>query len=288
MQIGSIVGFASSVAPEGYLPCDGSTYSQAEYPELYAMIGNKFGGPAGSFNVPDLRGQFLRGADMIIQTPGMYQDDATAMPKNEFRAFGTASSAGAHSHSGFTNSAGDHSHSYQTPSGSTVEYGDRNSQALDRGTSTRSTGTSGRHSHTVSISSAGQHSHNLNINVTGGDAETRPMNMGVLYCICAKAPAPAAVEGPKQFGYACLADGTEMYNRGFAPVGVSSAIGRYEYQFAEPLANAEYAVVATLRNGQTNNHANVVEINRTGFVVQIGKSATKPNNAPHSVIVMAN
>lgn len=95
-------------------------------------------------------------------------------------------------------------------------------------------------------------------------------------------------EGPKQFAYACLADGTELYNRGFQQVGVSSITGRYEYQFAEPLENAQYAVVATLRNGQTNNHANVTEINKFGFVLRIGKSASKPNNAPHSVIVMAN
>ena len=198
MQIGSIVGFASTVAPEGYLVCDGSTYSQSEYPELYAMIGNQFGGPAGSFNVPDLRGQFLRGAQGA--GIGAFQDDSTKMPNSSFRANGTISSAGQHSHSGTTTGAGAHGHltSY-------AELGGISRDGFQSGTNeavksvsttnrTASSSTIGNHSHNFGTNASGQHSHSISINISGGDAETRPMNMGVLYCICAVAP--AAVGGP--------------------------------------------------------------------------------------------
>ena len=211
MQIGQIVGFASTVAPEGYLVCDGSSYYQFDYPELYAMIGNQFGGPSGYFNVPDLRGQFLRGADMSSQFPGTFQDDSTKMPNNPFRANGSISTAGSHSHSAASGSAGshahsgsatggNHSHSYTRVTGvdNTSVANDDEVNVVNRVTTgTSSVGGSGSHSHslninatgshnhTVSVSSGGNHSHNINITTSGGDAETRPMNMGVLYCICA-------------------------------------------------------------------------------------------------------
>lgn len=50
-----------SAAPAGYLLCDGSSYSVALYPQLFAAIGYTFGGAAGVFNVPDFRGRFPLG-----------------------------------------------------------------------------------------------------------------------------------------------------------------------------------------------------------------------------------
>lgn len=44
--------------------CDGSQISQADYPLLFGAIGTAFGGSgAPYFNLPDLRGMFLRGVD---------------------------------------------------------------------------------------------------------------------------------------------------------------------------------------------------------------------------------
>lgn len=60
---GTILPFGGTVAPSGYLLCDGQSYSQALYGNLHAAIGNAFGGDSTNFNVPDLRGRFLRGAD---------------------------------------------------------------------------------------------------------------------------------------------------------------------------------------------------------------------------------
>jgi microcystin-dependent protein len=60
---GSITYSAVSTPPTGYLKANGASLSTATYPDLFAAIGYTFGGGGGSFNVPDLRGQFIRGWD---------------------------------------------------------------------------------------------------------------------------------------------------------------------------------------------------------------------------------
>jgi len=63
---GSIIPFGGDPAlvPVGWLPCDGSPVAIASYPDLYAVIGTAWGGDGiGTFNIPDLRGRFLRGVD---------------------------------------------------------------------------------------------------------------------------------------------------------------------------------------------------------------------------------
>jgi microcystin-dependent protein len=48
----------------GWLKCDGSSVSLHKYPELFDAIGTTYGGNgAPNFNLPDLRGQFLRCVD---------------------------------------------------------------------------------------------------------------------------------------------------------------------------------------------------------------------------------
>lgn len=54
---GSMMMYAGSSAPAGYLMCDGTAYSRTTYANLYAVIGTTFGAGDGSttFNVPDFR-----------------------------------------------------------------------------------------------------------------------------------------------------------------------------------------------------------------------------------------
>lgn len=58
---GSLLAFAGSVAPAGYLSCDGSAVNRITYASLFAAIGVIWGVGDGSttFNVPDLRGRSL-------------------------------------------------------------------------------------------------------------------------------------------------------------------------------------------------------------------------------------
>ncbi len=62
---GSVMPYMGTAAPEGWLLCDGSEVSRTMYPQLYAVIGTASGSGNGSstFNLPDLRGRFLRGWD---------------------------------------------------------------------------------------------------------------------------------------------------------------------------------------------------------------------------------
>lgn len=64
---GAIVYWANVTAtpPSGWLECAGAAVSRSTYAALFAVIGTRFGAGDGSttFNLPDLRGEFVRGYD---------------------------------------------------------------------------------------------------------------------------------------------------------------------------------------------------------------------------------
>ena len=56
---------AVATVPTGYLECNGAAVSRTTYAALFAIIGTNYGTGNGSstFNLPDLRGEFVRGFD---------------------------------------------------------------------------------------------------------------------------------------------------------------------------------------------------------------------------------
>lgn len=62
---GTVAHFANSTAPAGWLKCNGAAVSRATYAALFAAIGTTYGVGDGAttFNLPELRGEFLRGLD---------------------------------------------------------------------------------------------------------------------------------------------------------------------------------------------------------------------------------
>jgi microcystin-dependent protein len=62
--VGLISAFGGTVAPDGWLMCDGAEKSRTVYADLYAVIDISFGAGNGSttFNLPDLRGAAPAGA----------------------------------------------------------------------------------------------------------------------------------------------------------------------------------------------------------------------------------
>ncbi|AXO15662.1 phage tail protein [Thalassospira indica] len=64
-EIGSVLAFAMPTPPNGWLVCDGSAISRTEYADLFATIGTLWGhgDQVSTFNLPDLRGEFVRGFD---------------------------------------------------------------------------------------------------------------------------------------------------------------------------------------------------------------------------------
>jgi microcystin-dependent protein len=73
---GTVLPFAGNTAPSGWAICNGDTVSRTDYAELFTAIGELWGVGDGSttFNLPDMRGQFLRGLDT---TEGVDPDFAT-------------------------------------------------------------------------------------------------------------------------------------------------------------------------------------------------------------------
>jgi microcystin-dependent protein len=63
--VSAVMAFPISTPLTGWLECDGSAISRTTYADLYAVIGTMHGVGDGSttFNLPDFRGQFLRGWD---------------------------------------------------------------------------------------------------------------------------------------------------------------------------------------------------------------------------------
>ena len=63
--VGTVNWFAATTAPLGWLVADGRAVSRTLYSDLFGKIGTTYGTGDGSttFNLPDLRGQFVRGWD---------------------------------------------------------------------------------------------------------------------------------------------------------------------------------------------------------------------------------
>lgn len=61
--VGSIHAYGGEKEPLGYFLCKGQAVSRVVYAELFDKLGESFGAGNGTttFNIPDLRGQFLRG-----------------------------------------------------------------------------------------------------------------------------------------------------------------------------------------------------------------------------------
>lgn len=64
-KTGLIAFFAQATAPDGWLECNGAAVSRTTYADLFAEIGTDNGAGDGTttFNLPDLRGEFIRGWD---------------------------------------------------------------------------------------------------------------------------------------------------------------------------------------------------------------------------------
>lgn len=142
---GAVMPFAMNSAPAGWLAADGTAVSRSTYAALFAAIGTTHGSGNGSttFNLPDLRGIFVRGSGSQTISGTTYNKTFAAKETDDFRS---------HSHSGsirYTPGSNIVHTLTGGPSAITTGY------AYDGGNSTGST----------------------------GGTETRPANIALLYCI---------------------------------------------------------------------------------------------------------
>jgi len=158
---GSIMPFVGTVAPKGWLLCDGSTFEDnPNTANLKALL--------GSTTTPDLRAMFLRGTGTgnghsgpILKT--VQQEDLGPHVHNVSL---TTSNNGDHSHAQYV-SANENSGG----TGVREDYG-ADLSGLSRYPQGINTGNAGSHTHTVNGNTA-----------TAGTTETRPINYGVNYII---------------------------------------------------------------------------------------------------------
>lgn len=156
---GSIMPFIGTVAPNGWLLCNGSTFADnANTANLKALL--------GSTTTPDLRAMFLRGTGDGNGKSGpalkvVQQDDI----KSHLHAVSIN-----------TNSTGNHSH--------TVGFSNDDFSGTGGGDTGLSADRPNVYNRSLTSSTAGAHAHNVNGDTgsTGG-TETRPVNYGVNYII---------------------------------------------------------------------------------------------------------
>lgn len=160
---GFIGTFATEKVPSGWLLCDGQEYSRKNYANLFAVLGETWGQGDGytTFNVPDLRGMFLRGLDN-----GKNIDKGRRLGSRQEESFK------AHTHQGKTSSTGSHQHRFMGFK-NTVRVIDNDEQ----GPSVY------EYDNTKSLTEfSGAHEHQVFLENTGGN-ETRPVNVAVVYVI---------------------------------------------------------------------------------------------------------
>ena len=164
---GSVFCMAVISIPSGYLECNGEAVSRSTYSALFAVIGTAYGSGNGSstFNLPDLRGEFIRGVDR-----GRGVDSG----RNIATSQGSQNSSHSHSASS-TSSVTDpgHKHTMNFNLGNLISSGGAFGMK-DSGTADRmNTATTG-----ISVST----STSVSIGNNGGN-ESRPRNVAMMYII---------------------------------------------------------------------------------------------------------
>jgi microcystin-dependent protein len=196
--VGMVAFFAMEDAPTGWLVCRGQAVSRTTYANLFDKIGTLHGSGNGSttFNLPDLRGYFIRGwnpNDGSGTSDAPYVNHVGDIQSSAFESHDHAASmtsSGAHQHTGKTD-ANDalsrHSHRFHGRDSDEGHQGGfmLNSQFgpdYEHYADTDSDDETSEHRHNFTTNNGGNHTHDITIGNRGG-TETRPMNVSMLGCI---------------------------------------------------------------------------------------------------------
>ena len=103
LPVGTIVPFAGTTIPSGYMACDGSAISRTTYAELYNAIGTTYGSGNGTstFNLPDLNGRFLLGLNSSHALASTGGAETVTLTKEQIPS---------HNHTASLNNDGSHTH----------------------------------------------------------------------------------------------------------------------------------------------------------------------------------
>lgn len=162
---GQVATYAMNSCPTGWIPADGSAVSRSTYSILFSNIGTTWGIGNGSttFNVPDLRGVFVRGTG----TNATGSSTGAAGPSVGSYVTDTYLN---HTHTATSTDSGHiHQNNINTATGSGAGGG---GIFLGPYTSSAFPTVSGTANITTTVATS-----------TTGGTETKPKNYGVLYCI---------------------------------------------------------------------------------------------------------
>lgn len=130
--VGQVIFTAGSVAPSGFLKCNGAAVSRITYAALFTVCGTIYGAGDGSttFNLPDLRGEFLRCLDDgrgidSGRTLGTSQDSANLAHTHVQTVYSASANPGSKP-VGFSEVVGNVTGSYSTLSSGGTEARPRN------------------------------------------------------------------------------------------------------------------------------------------------------------------
>tara|TARA_B100000945_G_scaffold316485_1_gene317521 strand:- start:438 stop:1403 length:966 start_codon:yes stop_codon:yes gene_type:complete len=167
---GTILTFGASTPPSGFLECNGSAISRSTYASLFSILSTTHGAGDGSstFNLPDLRGQFVRGWDNSagVDASRVFGSSQTDQNKNHDHTTDSQSLTGSVSHL-----SGSLANNPGSASGIITKLSPQSAVGARSSGSANASGISidATHSHTISSG--------------GGGTEARPKNIALMYII---------------------------------------------------------------------------------------------------------
>ncbi|MEQ8704662.1 MAG: tail fiber protein [Phaeodactylibacter sp.] len=172
VPLGTILPYAGSGSsvPDGWLLCDGTSYDDDAYPDLFTLIGYTYGSESGRFRVPNLNGRVPVGLD---NNQAEFNALGNIGGNNEHTL--TVDQIPAHSHSASTGNDGAHTHDVVTEpvpgvfGPYSVLWGDGGGNGINYIDAAGGAGSGQINSGAnVFASSAGTHNHPVTVNNTGG------------------------------------------------------------------------------------------------------------------------
>ena len=166
-----------------FLICDGTAVSRSTYANLFAVLSTTWGNGDGSntFNIPDLRGAYLRGigtagvsSDYAGPSLGAYQDDQNATHNH------SATSNSSSNTSVSVGNVGDHRHSMHNDGNSNSYFGVGGDHRGSGSAYAKQTYPAGGHGHNANASTSTSTSTSIG---NQGGTEVRVYNRGVQYII---------------------------------------------------------------------------------------------------------
>ena len=152
VRVGTVIPYAGSTAPSGFVLCDGSALNPNDYPNLYDVIGTKYGVTSdGKFKVPNLKEKVVASTNQASLLGISFGTNKTYLSNDEMPS---------HTH---TINSETHTHSSTTSDSASKSFGKRGSKNGDDGSdgdsSTDTVEMTMQHEHPRGGSCSASHTH---------------------------------------------------------------------------------------------------------------------------------